>query len=298
MDSFLSLFGSKPSPLIWLYEFAGKLSSFDVGEMESNENSLYQSLHNVVDLFDLPALCVSFDTTLETTAMGYLPPHEDGHIHPMDDALNMDVDSILTGGRIPQVLSVTSRLKESLDCAIIGGISSPEIISNSLLSPSSKNDDSIREEVLFSVEEALSQLANSYLESGADGIAILDPSGLSISDPLYVQTLSPLPNIITHYEAFGALITRETSPTQIKGAAVFGLDFITGSTPSPEESIKSAQDSGIHFALGIPSSILSLETDSVNIFLDSIPPNTLLSSEWTIPIQTPPETIHNLMGSL
>ena len=77
-----------------------------------------------------------------------------------------------------------------------------------------------------------------------------------------------------------------------------GFDLITGSTPSPEESIKSAQDSGIHFALGIPSSILSLETDSVNIFLDSIPPNTLLSSEWTIPIQTPPETIHNLMGSL
>ena len=298
MDSFLSLFAPNPSPLIWLYEFAAKLSSFDVAEMESNENSLYESLHNAADLFDLPALCVSFDTTLETTAMGYLPAHETGHIHTMEDALDIDIDSILTGGRVPQVLSVTSRLKESLDCAIIGGISSPEVISNSLLSPSSKNNDSIREEVLFSVEEALSQLANSYLESGADGIALLDPNGLSISDPLYVQTLSPLPNIIAHYEAFGALITRETSPTQIKVAADLGFNLITGSTQSPEESIKSAQDSGIYFGLGIPSSLFSLENDSVKIFIDSIPHNTLLSSEWTIPVQTPPEILHDLMGSL
>ncbi len=69
MDTFLSFFGTNPSPLIWVYELAAKLSSIDVEEMESHENILYDSLHSVVDLFDLPALCVSFDTTLESTSM-------------------------------------------------------------------------------------------------------------------------------------------------------------------------------------------------------------------------------------
>jgi len=297
MDTFLSFFGTNPSPLIWVYELAAKLSSIDVEEMESHENILYDSLHSVVDLFDLPALCVSFDTTLESTSMGYPPSAGSGYIHTMNDALDIDIDSILTGGRVPQVLSVTSRLKDSLNCAIVGGICSPEILSNVLLSPSSKNDPSIREEVFFAVGEALSLLANSYLESGADGIAILAPDGMSISDPLHTQSLSSLPNILAHYEAFGAIITRETSPAQIKAAADLGFDLITGSTSSPEESIKSAQVSGIHFGLGIPSSIFSSEKESIQTFVNSFPNNTLLSSEWTISSSVSPETIHDLMDS-
>jgi len=73
--------------------------------------------------------------------------------------------------------------------------------------------------------------------------------------------------------------------------------LITGSTSSPEESIKSAQVSGIHFGLGIPSSIFSSEKESIQTFVNSFPNNTLLSSEWTIPSSVSPETIHDLMDS-
>ena len=298
MDPFISLFGNNHSPLIWTYELAAKLSSFNTIEMEYSENNLYESLYNAADLFNLPVICTSFDTTLEATAMGYSPSQEDGPIKTIEDALDINIDSILTSGRIPQILSVISRLKNSLNCPIIAGICSPEIISNSLLSTSAKNDPSIHEEGLFVIEETLSLLTNSYLESGADGVAILAPNGLPVQDSLYTQTVSPLPNILSHYEAIGIVITKRTSSHQIKIAADLGFDLITGSTDSLQECIESASLSDIYFGFGIPNSILCSGSEPFQKFLNTLPSDALLSSEWTISPSAQPETIHELMGSL
>ena len=294
MSNFISAIKQTSSPILWVYEMAAKLSSIPLNEMENDANLLYNSLSNSVDLFNLPAICTSFDTTLEAVSLGCNLSQNGGYVNSVVDVFNIDVDSVVTNGRVPIVLDVISRLSASLDCSVLGGISCPKILSNYLLSPSGNQDEDTIEELFFVIGEILSSLTNSYLDSGADGIVLLAPDGLYPEDPFYMNSLSSLSNVLSHYEASGTIVTRKTSPADIKTAANLGFDLITGSTLLPIESLSTSIDSNISFGIGIPENLFSSDQYKLDQFIESMPPETILSSEWTIPVSTHVELIHYL----
>lgn len=297
MSNFISTIKQTSSPIFWVYEVAAKLSSITLTEMENDTNLLYTSLSNSVDLFNLPAICTSFDTTLEAVSLGCNISQNEGYVNSVVDAFNIDVDSVVTNGRIPMILDVISRLSASLNCSVLGSISCPKILSNYLLSSSGNQDEDTIEELFFVIGEVLSSLTNSYLDSGADGIVLLAPDGLYPENPFYMNSLSSLSNVLSHYEASGTIVTRQTSPNDIKAAANLGFDLITGSTTSPIESLSTSIDSNISFGIGIPENLFSSDQSKLDQFINSIPPKTILSSEWTIPVSTPVELIQYLSNT-
>lgn len=285
-------------PLPWLFELAAELADEPISDLADDAGTVARSLSSAADLFDLPAVCTCFDTTLVAEAAG-CPVEDDavveGVIETVDDAFDVDLDAVPDAGRVPTFVDATERLSETCDAAVLGGITGPALLAEQLLVGSDEAEPEVREEAVFTAGEVCVELANTYLDAGADGVAILEPDGLDAT--LYRDAAEPIVNVLGHYEAGGAVVTDEASEADIRTAGEIGFDAITGAVADSEAALAVADEVGIDLGIGVPEERFADGPDAVAAFREEVSADARLSSQWTVPAGTPPEAVHELMGS-
>lgn len=289
-------------PVPWLFELAAELEDESVKDLYRDAGAVSRALSGAADLFDLPVVCTSFDTTLEAEAVGCEVPDDYGRetsqnssgiVSTIDDAFSIDIGTVADSGRIPVMLDATERLDNACDALVLAGITGPAVLGEYLLADPEGASMEVREEVAFTAGELAAELADSYLEAGADGIGLLEPSGLEA--PMYREATAPIVNTLDHYEADGAVITEHASESDIEVAGELGFDLITGAVDNPAEAAETAADADIRLGVGVPRETFASGDDDVAAFCDDLGDEVLLSSEWTVPSGTDPEAVHRLM---
>jgi uroporphyrinogen-III decarboxylase len=280
----------------WLFELAAELADEPLDGLDDDPGVIARSLSGAVDLFSLPAVSVSFNTTVEAEAVGCTTTEGavEGVIGTVDDAFAIDIGAVVETNSVDVRVEAIERLADTCEAAVLGGVTGPALLSEQLLI----HDDAateIREEAVFTAGEICVELVNTYLDAGADGVAVLEPNGLDV--PLYGEAAEPIINTLDHYEAEGTVVTDTAAPQDVRTAATVGFDAITGAVDD-ERVIQAAQDRDIAFGVGVPREAFKSGPDAVAAFRDELPADVGLSSQWTVPQGTPPEAIHELMDSL
>lgn len=290
-------------PIPWLFECAAAIEGEPVVDLYTDPGVIARSLSGAVDLFGLPAVSVSFDTTLEAEAAGCTvdasgeaPRVTGGCIDSIDDAFEVPIDDIADRGRVPTFLDATERLQASVDDAVVcGGITGPNRLTDHLLADPAAAAPDLEEEALFTAGDVGAELASAYLDAGADAIAVLEPDG--VDREFYADPATAITNVLDHYEAPGVLVTGEVTPVEIERAADIGFDLVTGRVDDPADAIEAATGAGIALGIGVPRDRFASGPDAVESFADELPAGVRPSSEWTVPSDTAPEALHGLMGS-
>lgn len=293
-------------PLPWLFSAAARFEGADRGAMLADPGILARSLSTAADLFDLPAVCTGFDTTLEADAAGASVEPDDGGkqvvegcFRSVDDLLEFDPGGLTTRGGLPVVLEATDRLTATLDdTSVVGGVTGPRRLAASVLheDASTDSDDDLAYEAALTAGDVAVELANAYLERGADGIAILEPDGIEGTDR-YRDAITPLVNVLDHFDAVGVAVQRSLDPEEIVLGADLGFDAITGRLEEPRAVMDDGPDVDVAVGVGVPADRFLEGPDAIDEFRSDLPPGTLLSSEWEVPPETEPETLHRLMGT-
>jgi hypothetical protein len=290
-------------PIPWLCELAAELENESVDGLYRDAGAVSRALSGAADLFDLPVVCTSFDTTLEAEAVGCEIPDDRGRktgvkssgiVNTIDDAFSIDIGTVTDSGRIPVMVDATERLENTCDALVLAGTAGPAVLGEYLLADPEGASMEVREEVAFTAGELAAELANAYLEAGADGIGLLEPAGLEA--PMYREATEPIVNTLNHYEANGAVITEHASESDIEVAGELGFDLITGAVDSPARAVETAADADIQLGVGVPRGAFASGDDDVAAFCDDLGDEVLLSSEWTVPSGTDPEAVQSLMS--
>ena len=283
-----------PNP--WLYELAAELADEPVGGLDNDSGVIARSLSSAVDLFDLSAVGVSFDVTVEAEAVGCTVDDDvKGIIENVDDAFAVDIDAVTDFGRAEVRIDATERLTTTCDAIILGGVTGPAMLAEQLLATESVSTET-HEEAVFTAGEIAVEFTNAYLNAGADGVAILEPVGLDV--PLYQEAAEPIINALNHYEAESAVVGDVLTPTDIELAGETGFDVITGAVENQDATMEAATKNSIELGIGVPQEMFEKGKEAVREFRESVPAEVGLSSQWTVPVGTTPEAVHELMGSL
>lgn len=290
-------------PLPWLFECAAAIEGESVADLYTDPGTIARSLSGAADLFELPAVSASFDTTLEAEAAGCAvdtsgdaPRVTAGCVGSVDDAFDVPITGISEQGRVPTFVDAVERLQASVDdVAVFGGITGPNQLATHLLADPEDAPRDVAEEALFTAGDIGAEIASTYLDAGADGVAVLEPGG--IDREFYTDPATAITNVLDHYEVPGVLVTSELTTAEIERAAAIGFDAVTGRVDSPAAAIETAVETGIELGVGIPRERFTDGPDAVATFLEELPANVSLSSEWTVPRETAPEAIHSVMGS-
>lgn len=291
-------------PLPWIYAMAARLEGEDREAMVTDPGVLTRSLTTAADLFNLPAVSTSFDTTIEAEAAGCGvdrdgggPQVVEGCIGSVDEAFDLDVAAVTDGGRVPTVLDATDRLVTTLDgTSVLGGLTGPRRLADSLLVDADDASGELRYEATLTASDIAIELANAYLDRGADGIAVLEPDGVEDTDQ-YIDAMTPLANVIDHYDGTGVVVQRAVEVDHIALAGKLGFDAITGYAEAPSEIVDAADRADVTVGLGVPLELFQEGPEAVAGFVADLPSNVLPSTEWEVPEGTDPETIHRLVGS-
>lgn len=284
-------------PMPWLFELAADIADESVGALDDDPGAITRSLSTAVDLFSLPAVVVSFDTTVEADALGctVTADNVEGIIKTADDAFDIDIGAVTDSKRVTARLDATERLTSTSEAAILGGVTGPAQLAEQLLSEESAATDT-REEAILTAGDVCVELANAYLNAGAHGVAVLEPGGLDA--PLYEEAVEPVVNTLDHYEADGVVVTDTLDMTDISTAESAGFDIITGFVEDREQAVNATKESDISLGVGVPRETFEKGPGAVATFCETVPTDAGISSQWTVPRGTPPEAIHELMGSL
>ena len=290
----------------WVFGLAGRLEGESRSSMLADPGALARSLATAADLFGLPAVSTSFDPTLPAEAVGCAVEFEDerarvaeGCVATVDDAFDLDVAAVTEGGRVPTVLDATDRLVTTLEgTSVLGGLTGPRRLAESLLMADGPGGDDaeLRYEASLTASDLGIELANAYLERGAHGVAVLEPDGVADTDR-YRDAATPLVNVLGHYEATGVVVQRTIEPEEVRLAADLGFDAITGLAEAPDAVVDAAEGVDLVVGLGVPAEGFLDGPDAVSAFVDDVPADVLLSSEWEVPEATDPESVHRLLGS-
>lgn len=299
-----SCLADRGPPLPWIAELAAEIEGESVGAFRADAGARARSLATTADLFDLPAVPVSFDPTLEAEAVGCEveeavdgadDPAVRGVVSSVEGALAVDVDAVTTGGRIPAVLDATERLASTLDStSVLGGITGPGRLTDSLLVEDASDDPDVVEEAAFLAEDLAIELANAYLDRDVDGLVVLEPG--TIGDPdRFREAVMPLLNVVEHFDATAILARRSVGDAAVELAAEAGFDAITGRIDDPGATLEIADEAGIVLGVGVPRERFVKGT--VDEFLVDLPSDALVSSEWAVPSGTDVDALHDLMGT-
>lgn len=292
-------------PLPWLFEAAAAIANEDVAEMYTDAGVVSRSLRNAVNLFDLPAVSTSFDTTLEAEAVGCRldgTPEDAtvvGYVDSADDAFDVDVAGVVESGRVPTFVDACERLASvQSDATVLGGVTGPSELTAALLDgdPADHDADTV-EETLFTAADVCLELANAYLDAGADGVLLLEPNGVAAFDG-YVDVATPIVNVLEHYDAVGVVATETATEEDVRRIGDLGFDCLTGAVDDPTAATRAADDRDLALGVGVPAATLAAGTDAVDEFLAGLPDDALVSTAWTVPPTVDPDVLHHLMGSL
>jgi hypothetical protein len=282
-------------PMPWLFELAADLADEPVDALDTDPGVIARSLSGAVDLFSLPAVTVSFDTTVEADAVGcsVTDAGVEGIVESVDDAFAVDIDTVVDSERVAVRLNATERLADTCEAAVLGGVTGPALLAKHLLA----GDDvaaEVHEEAVFTAGEICVELANAYLDAGADGVAVLEPGG--VDAPLYREATAPVVNTLDHYNAAGVVVADTLSPADVRTAGAVGFDAVTGAVADSASVLDAAADSDVRLGIGVPSETFREGPEAVATFREELPDSAGCSSQWTVPRDTSPEAVHELMG--
>jgi hypothetical protein len=284
--------GTSGKPLPWLYWLAAEVESVPPDEFDADPDTLERTLRSAADLFDLPALTIPFDSTVLAEAMGCEiewsadgPAVSSGCVATVDDAFDLPIEAVADDGRVPTTVEAVSRLTETVsERAVVAVVPGPSHLTTLLTEPDPPSE--VATETRWSAGDAVVEAARSYLDAGADALAVLEPAGV---DPALADVLDPVRNVVEYYGARSILATRTLEATAVETADDVGFDAITG-RPASDDG-----EPGGSIAVGYGEPIEAILDGRAR----SDPPEgyDFLTCQWELPRETPIERVHQFVGS-
>lgn len=283
-------------PLPWIFEYAAIIENEDPAEMYTDPGVLARSLAGCAELFGLPAVTTSFDTTLEAEAMGCRIDESGsvtGCISSFEEAIAIDPEDVLSHDRIACVLDAIERLIGSITgTSVLGALTGPQCLVEHVLT--GDVDEETTEEAWFVANDVQMDLANAYLDRGVDGLVVLEPDGPQ-ETITYEDAIVPLQNLAEHFGIPTILVQEGVTEADIEQASAYGFDAICGSTTDPTSAAMVAENRDIVLGVGLSDKVFI--GGGVNKALTDLPEGTIPTSTWKVPISASVEALHTLMGS-
>ncbi|HLB12183.1 MAG TPA: uroporphyrinogen decarboxylase family protein [Dehalococcoidia bacterium] len=304
-------------PLV--YGLAARLEQMAVGEMAADPGKLARSLRNAQRLFGYDAVVSSFDLSLEAEACGCEVRRAAGNIevvgHPLADEGRIaafDPEMVGERGRVPVVLEATRRLRQELGAAaLLGVVAGPLTLAGHLrgegLLEGLRNGSASDEEVLDLAGAAGLRMARLFGELRVDAVMVVEifPAGADGSQLSLVEApLASIWNVVRYYKAYPMLMARCSDTLPLDKLFGLGADGVLVSGPFAMEEVRqAAQARHVCFSLGVPlASFLADKGESARSVTDDLRlaggSRFFLSSEWEVPVDTPPENLHGMVRAI
>ncbi|MDO4553885.1 MAG: uroporphyrinogen decarboxylase family protein [Lachnospiraceae bacterium] len=245
---------------------AGKLKGYTAKEILLDADKLYESLMEVHKLYTPDGMPVVFDLQIEAEILGCKllwaennPPSVRKHPFAATAGVPSD-DKIpkITDGRIPMVLDVTKRLKESIgeDTAIYGLICGPLTLASHLRGSDFFMDmfldpDYIKELMEFCKKVSL-KMAEYYIDAGVDVVAVVDPLVSQVSPDSFEAQLSFAFSEVFDY---------------IRERGVFSAFFVCGNATNQMKVMCDTHPDSIHVDENVDLLAAKDVTDAYNILI-------------------------------
>lgn len=188
-------------PLVGVH--AGKLKGYNATEIYQNEDKLYECLLEAVKLYQPDGQIIIFDLQLEAEILGcelmwddYGPPCVTSH--PLETTEVIPTKGITKNdGRFPMVMNITRKLKKEIGdyTALYGLFCGPFTLAShlrgtQLFRDMRTNPEYVEKLMVYTTELAL-QIADMYIEEGADVIVPVDPVVSQISPANFERFCAP-----------------------------------------------------------------------------------------------------------
>jgi uroporphyrinogen-III decarboxylase len=303
----------------WVFTHTARLEQIPVRRIFSDPTQYTKCLQNAQKLYGYDAIISSFDSSLEMEMCGYPVKWRGDYEVPLTSPnpefdlgrlKDINVENAGKTGRFGTVIESLRRINgvAGQNLALAAVVTGPLTLMAGLTARDPVKDLTERPEEAISSIEAITgfllKVVQAYCQIELDIIAIADgliPAFPSSHLPWLKSIFSPILNVIRFYNAFSVLLPGELSPDNMAGLLDLGYDGIVaaGIDMTAWKEIKG----GRSCVLGkvIPTGVLNSGIREVQVYLErhlseQIEPGVFLTTEWEVPPETPPDSIHAVMN--
>ncbi|MDP2727955.1 MAG: uroporphyrinogen decarboxylase family protein [Dehalococcoidia bacterium] len=302
-----------------VYGMASRLENMSTEEMAAEPGNLSRCLRNAQRLFGYDAVLNSFDPILEAEACGCQVSRAGGDAQVVSHSLAspnqisvFEPQAVGCQGRAPVVLEATKRLRQEVgEADLIGVVTGPFTLAGQLRGDGFleglNSGSSLDEEVLELAGDACLTMARLYCELRVDAIMAVEVLPSAVDESLLSLLAGPLTslwNVVRYYKAYPLLMVRCEANPPLDGIFALGADGVLCSGPFKLKELKAkALARNASFSLGIPSRrFLAEKGEAVQSVADCLfqarGAKFFLASEWEVPLETPPENLHEMVRAV
>lgn len=244
---------------------AGKLKGYTAKEILEDPDKLYESLMEVHKLYMPDGMPIMFDLQVEAEILGckllwadYNPPSVRKHPYMKGGIPTDDMIPTKESGRIPMILDVMGRMKESVgnETALYGLICGPLTLASHLRGSDLFMDlvidkDYVAQLMKFATKVAV-RMVDLYIDAGMDVIAVVDPLVSQVSPESFAEQMG---------EYFGKIFDH------IRSRGVFSAFFVCGNASHQIKVMCDTRPDSIHVDENVDLPGAKEVTDQYNIVL-------------------------------
>lgn len=303
-------------PLVCTY--AAKLEQISVRKMLTDPTQLAKAIQNAQTLFGYDGVINVLDPSLEAEVCGCPVTWKDEDELPSisapiggyDKIAQLDISGIEKKGRLPVVLEATRRLKIVLGRTVIvaGVITGPlklasYLIGSSIIRELEEKPEEARKVIDFA-GQVTTKVCKAYCELEPDIIVLADdmlPQFPLEKFPIFFPVVRPILNIVSFYNAWLILMTKECPPEKLDILFKLGVSGVVIDMEGDFSVVKKrASEQGIVIGGALPFSILNAESEYLEQYIRACLEKVgnkgfFLTTKWEIPTAIPPENIHKIM---
>ena len=305
----------------WTFTHAARLEQIPVRRMFSDPTQYTKCLLNAQKLYGYEAIISSFDASLETEICGcpisWRGDYEAPTVRPNPEfdlgwLKDISVEGAAKTGRFGTVIESLRRINRvaGQNLALVAVVSGPLTLLAGLTGRDPLKDLADRPgETFRDIEVAaalLLKVVQVYCQLELDVIAIVEKS-IALCLPDYLSRLrsvfSPIVNTVRFYNAFSILLPGESSPDNLTNLIDLGFNGIVAAGIAADTWHKMRSGHSCILGRAVPVRILNSDSRELRTYLEtSLPeisgPGVLLTTDWELPPETPPDNVHLLMNMM
>jgi uroporphyrinogen decarboxylase len=305
----------------WIFTHAARLEQIPVRRVFADPTQYTKCLQNARKLYGYDAIISSFDSSLEKEICGcpvnWRGDYEAPTTSPQPQfdfgrLKNINIESASKTGRFGTVIESLRRINRvsGPDLALAAVVTGPLTLTAGLTGRDPIKDFTERPaEVIQAIEAVagfLLKVVQVYCQLELDIIVIADRL-MSVFPAAHLSwlrsTFSPILNIVRFYNAFSVLLPGESSPGNLANLLDLGFDGIVaaGIDLTTWNRLKGGRSCILGKA--IPSHLLTSGLRELQTYLEAALPGKIesgvfLTTDWEVPLDTPPENIHLVMNMI
>ena len=305
----------------WMFTHTARLEQIPIRRMFDDPTQYVRCLQNARKLYGYDAVISSFDPSLEMEICGcpvdWRGDYEAPTITPKPDfdfgsLKDVNVESVSKTGRFGIVVESLRRINmvTGPNVALAAVVNGPLTVTAGLTGRDLIKDLIEKpEQVMKTIESTaafLLKVVQTYCQLQLDIVVIADRLMTTFPMeylPWLQSTLSPIVNTIRYYNAYSVLLPGESSPDNLSSLIDLGFDGIVASGIDVNTWNQLKDGRACILGKAIPSHLLTTNKNELQRYMETflkgdIKSGIFLTTDWEVPLDTPPDNIHLIMNMI